>query len=263
MIHKNNLSEDYKNSALTVEQRIESVGDNLVKVNSELELHQNQLYYIKKGIVQKAMAYYQDAKPAIKENLIEAFQEMEYAFVTNEVSAFCSAVYRQMEVICNHVLFVSRNLNDNILFDAVARKCAVQPNHGLNALSGSFVWETNRGGKSFINFAVPAEKEQYFSRFYLQTVSKSGTCQLRISFANKLNLIYGFYIHKPETNPNDNSVVYYFYNNNFVITNKVKEIRDAKEHGLQSNYLSGWTAKDYFEALKVLHDLYQKIPDLK
>jgi hypothetical protein len=263
MIHKNKLSEDYKDSSLPVEKRIESVGNNLGIVSSELELHQNQLYFIKKGIVFKAMSFYQDAHVDIRENLIEAFQEMEYAFITNDISGFCSAVYRQLEIFCNHSLFVSKKLNDNISFDSSTQKCAVQPSNGLNRLTGSFVWDSSLKNKKFIDFSVSADKQKYFSAYYLQTVAKSGKCELKITFANKLNLLYGFHIHKAESNPKDKSVVYYFYNNNFMLTSKVKDIRDAKEHGIKSTHLSNWTTKDYFESFKVLNDLYHKIPDLK
>jgi len=263
MIHKNELSEDYKNSSLSVEQRIESVGNNLSKINSELELHQSEIYFIKKGIVLKALNFYQDANAAIKETLVEAFQEMEFAFITNDVRTFCSAVHRQLETFCNYTLFVSRKLNDNISFDANTKKCSVQPVHGLNSLTGSYVWDSRTKGKMFIDFSVAGEKEKYFSAYYLQTLSKSGVCELKITFANKMNLLYGFYMHKQETNPNDKTATYYFYNNNFKLTTKVKDIRDEKEHGIKSTHLVGWITKDYFEAFKVLSDLYHKIPDLK
>lgn len=263
MIYKNKLSEDYKNSSLSVEQRIESVGDNLVRVNSELALHQNQLYYIKKGIVEKAMAYYQDAKPDIREKLVEAFQEMEYGFVTNDVVGFCSAVYQQLEIISNYTLFDALKLNENIVCDTIARKCSFQPNHTLNRLTGLYVWDKPSKDKKFIDLNVADDRAKYFSEFYLKTGIKDGKCELRIYFGNKLNLLYGFYIHKHETNPSDKSTAYYFYNNNFQITSKVKDIRDAKEHGLPSTPLANWAVKDYFEAFKVLSDLYQRIPELK
>ena len=79
---KNNFNEDFKNASLSMEKRIESIGDNLLKVNSELELHQSELYLVKKGILLKAHGYYGNANILIKENLVDTFQEMEWAFVT-------------------------------------------------------------------------------------------------------------------------------------------------------------------------------------
>ena len=57
------------------------------------------------------------ANVLIKENLIDTFQEMEWAFVTNNLSSFCASVYRQLEIFTNHCLFEIKKCNDNIDFD--------------------------------------------------------------------------------------------------------------------------------------------------
>jgi len=125
LTQKNHLNEDYKNHALSIDKRIESIGDNLVKMSSEFEPFQNELYLVKKGILVKAQGFYDDANLLIKENLVETFQEMEWAFVTNNISTFCAAVYRQLEIFSNHCLFEVKKCNDNITVDPATKKAKV------------------------------------------------------------------------------------------------------------------------------------------
>lgn len=260
IIQENILNPDYKNAALTSEQKIESIGDNLSKVNSELAFHQNELYTIKKGIVKKANRYYENANAAIKDNLIEAFQDMEWAFVTYDISSFCAAIYRQLEIFSNHCLITVKRCNDNIILDASGRNYIVGPAHFINSFPGWYVWDSTTRRETFVNFTNAADKQKYIEPFYLKTSKNGGIGVLNISFPNKLNLIVGLYINKQITN---SGTSYYYINNIYSdITRKIKDIRDAREHGIVSAFLTGWTPKEFFDAFNVLHVLYQRIPDL-
>ena len=259
---KNNLNEEYKNSALSVEKRIETIGDNLSKVNSELELHQNELYLVKKGILIKAQGYYSDANVLIKENLIDTFQEMEWAFITNNLSVFCASIYRQLEIFTNHCLFEVKKCNENISID-ITRKPIVEPNNFINLLGGWYIYDYKTKGNKFVDFTNAADKKLYIEPYYLKTSINNKKGVLNISFPNKLNLLFGLYINKKKINPLV-SKEYFLMNNGYSeLTIRIKDIRDAKEHGIPSKYSATWKVKDYLEAIKVVHELYQRIHDLK
>ena len=86
---------------------------------------------------------------------------------------------------------------------------------------------------------------------------------MNISFPNKLNLIFGLYLNKKIANPVDGKEYHLMNNGYSELTQRIKDIRDSKEHGIPSKYSASWVTKDYLEAIKVVHELYQRIPDLK
>jgi hypothetical protein len=262
LIYNTPLNEDYKNPSLAIEKRVESIGDNLSLLSSELELHQNELYFVKRGISQKASKYYNNANSLIRQNLIESMQEMEWSFVTDNITGFCSAVYRQLEVFTNFILFEIKKCNDNINIDAETQKPVVLPNHFINSFTGWFVYDSKAKSNVFVDFKKSKDKENYIEPYYLKTTINSGKGVLNISFPNKLNLIFGLYINKKIKH--SDGIEYILVNNGYSeLTQRIKDIRDAKEHGIVSKHLSSWQAKDYYESMKVLNELFQRIPDLK
>jgi hypothetical protein len=262
LTNKTPLNEDYKNPSLAIEKRVESIGDNLSLLTSELELHQNELYFVKRGISQKAASYYSSANPIIRENLIESIQEMEWSFVTDNVTGFCSAVYRQLEVFSNFILYDIKKCNDNINIDATTKKPVVLPNNFINSFTGWFVYDYKSKSNIFVDFSNSTDKKAFIEPFYLKTAINSGRGVLNISFPNKLNLIFGLYINKKMKHSDGNE--YMLVNNGYSeLTQRIKDIRDAKEHGIISKHLSSWQAKDYYDSMKVINELFQRIPDLK
>jgi hypothetical protein len=262
LINKNLLNEDYKNSSLEIEKRVESIGDNLSLLTSELELHQNELYFVRRGISQKACGYYNKANSLIRQNLIESMQEMEWSFVTNNITGFCSAVYRQLEVFTNFILFDIKKCNENIDIDAATQKPVVLSNHFINTFSGFFVYDYKAKLNVFVDFSSSADKKKYIEPYYLKTATNGGKGVLNISFPNKLNLIFGLYINKRIKHSDSNE--YILVNNGYSeLTQRIKDIRDAKEHGIVSKHLSSWQTKDYYDSMKVLNELFQRISDLK
>ncbi|MBK6446515.1 MAG: hypothetical protein IPG90_14320 [Bacteroidetes bacterium] len=260
---KNNFNEDFKNASLSMEKRIESIGDNLLKVNSELELHQSELYLVKKGILLKAHGYYGNANILIKENLVDTFQEMEWAFVTNSLSSFCASVYRQLEIFTNHCLFEVKKCNDNVDLDATGRNPKVNSAHYINSFPGWYIYEYRTKTNKFIDFSNATDKQTFIEPYYLKTATKDRKGVLNISFPNKLNLIFGLYLNKKIANPVDGKEYHLMNNGYSELTQRIKDIRDSKEHGIPSKYSASWVTKDYLEAIKVVHELYQRIPDLK
>ena len=263
LTNKTPLNEDYKNPSLAIEKRVESIGDNLLRLSSELELHQNELYFVKRGIIQKASLYYSDANSLIKNNLIESMQEMEWSFATHNVTGFCSAVYRQLEIFCNHILFEIKRCNDNITIDNITNKPVISGSHFINNFAGWFIYDYTSKSNKFVDFAATtSDKKKFIEPYYLKTAVNNKQGVLNISFPNKLNLIFGLYINKKirHTDAND----YILVNNGYSeITQRIKDIRDAKEHGIVSKYFSSWQAKDYYESMKIINELFQRIPDLK
>ena len=260
--NKTQLNNDYKNPSLSVEKRVESIGDNLSKLTSELELHQNELFFVKRGISQKASNYYQKAIASIRDNLIESMEEMEWCFSTDNITGFCSAVYRQLEVFTNFILFDIRRCNDNIIIDALTKKTVVLPTNFINTFTGWFVYDSKLKTSVFIDFSIDTDKKKYIEPYYLKTAINSGKGVLNISFPNKLNLIFGIYINKKLKHTDGNE--YLLVNNSYSeLTQRIKDIRDAKEHGIISKHLSSWQVKDYYESMKVLNELFQRIPDIK
>ena len=262
LTNKTPLNEDYKNPSLAIEKRVESIGDNLSLLTSELELHQNELYFVKRGISQKSSSYYNNANSLIRQNLIESMQEMEWSFVTDNITGFCSAVYRQLEVFTNYILFDIKKCNDNINIDATTKKPVVLSSHFINSFTGWFVYDYKVKSNVFVDFNSSTDKKNYIEPYYLKTATNSGKGVLNISFPNKLNLIFGLYINKKIKHSDGNE--YILVNNGYSeLTQRIKDIRDAKEHGIVSKHLSSWQAKDYYESMKVLNELFQRIPDLK
>jgi hypothetical protein len=262
LTNKTPLNEDYKNPSLAIEKRVESIGDNLSLLTSELEIHQNELYFVKRGISQKAGSYYTNANSIIRQNLIESMQEMEWSFVTDNITGFCSAVYRQLEVYTNFILFDIKKCNENINIDAITKKPVVLASHFLNSFTGWFVYDYKTKSNKFVDFTNSADKKNYIEPYYLKIAINSGNGVLNISFPNKLNLIFGLYINKKIKHSDSNE--YILVNNGYSeLTQRIKDIRDAKEHGIVSKHLSSWQTKDYYESMKVINELFQRIPDLK
>ncbi len=258
----NNVLKAVNDSKLTADKKIEILAENLASVSSEIELHQNELYFIKKGIILKSNAYYKDANPKIKADLIIAFREMEWALVVADVTAFCNAIYRQLEIFSNYVLFDHLKFNDNLVLSGT--KFIAGPNHFLNKLNGCFINESR--SEKFIDFSIAADKA-YMDRYYLGAESRKENGKqvgyLRINFANKMNLLYGIFFNSEIENKADGKKYKYLYNHSFKLTNILKDIRDAREHGLQSKHLINWEARHYFDSIKLVHDIYFGIKDLR
>ncbi len=263
IIIKNNLNNDFADTSLSVEKRLVSIGNNLLKVNSELEMHQSELYLVKQGIMVKSNDYYSKAKCEIKENLVDAFQHMEWSFISNNISSFCTSVYRQLEIFTNHCLFDVKRCNENIDFDSKANKFKVNGSHFLNTFSGWYIYDSRKKANRFIDFKNSNDKQEFIEPYYFKTAKKDNKGVLNISLTNKLNLIFGLYINKKITNPKDNQD-YHFMNNRYSdLTLQIKDIRDAKEHGIPSKHYEKWETQKYFEAIKLVQEIYQRVKDLK
>jgi hypothetical protein len=261
LVQKTELNEDYKNASLSLDKRVESIGENLSILSSELELHQNELYFVKRGITQKAATYYAKANSSIKNNLIESMQEMEWSFVTDNVTGFCSAVYRQLEIFTNYILFEIKKCNDNISIDPASNKPVIGADNFINKYDGWFIYDYTTKSNKFVAFINPTDKKKFIEPYYLKTATNNKQGVLNISFPNKLNLTFGLYINKKIKHSDGNE--YILVNNGYSeLTQRIKDIRDSKEHGIISKHFSSWQTKDYYDSMKVLNELYQRIPDL-
>jgi hypothetical protein len=221
------------------------------------------LYFVKRGITQKALLYYRKANDSIKNNLIESMQEMEWSFVTDNVTGFCSAVYRQLEIFSNYILVEVKRCNENIKTDTVDNKlvAVVLPTHFINQFPGWFVYDSSSKSNKFVDFTNAIDKKKYIEPYYLKTAINNRKGVLNISFPNKLNLIFGIYINKENKHTDGNQ--YILANNGYSeLTQRIKDIRDAKEHGIISKHFSSWQAKDYYDSMKLVNELFQRIPAL-